>query len=728
MTPENDIPSGNALLGILLEIIEELLGGAEYESAIVNAFRRLALLMHIERVYLFSIHEENKEAVASLRYKYRAQWCHHPSTNEKLYHVPIEQSGYGRWLAAFKAGEVIEGHRNDFPPQEQYLLQEEGIESLICIPVFVKERLWGFFGLDFNREQHRWRKRDKLILRLFADVLAGLIITHRQEKMLTKQKASLLQFYELLENIPIEVHLLNPETMHYSYMNRTALEHLGYGEEEYEALTPADIVNDLAPDEIFQTIVPLLDDVQEKALAEAWQRRKDGSAYPVETRLARMMFNDSEHLVALAIDMTEYVDLKKALDEEKQMFKDLFRLSIDSAMLLKEGRVVEVNEATLALYGMSKEEILQKTFSELSPTMQPDGISSEMKAQKMLTACEESGSCRFEWVHSDKGGRTFWADVALTRLQKKGETLIYAVLRDITQRKENEMMIVNQQNQLANTNNILNQRYEEELRLRQELEYYKNQLEEQVAFEVAKNREKDRLLHNQSKNIQMGEMLSMIAHQWRQPLNAISASAIAVSMKHELDSLTPQALMEHLEFVKTHTQKMSVTINDFMDFFKPEHDKQLFEIADLINEIESLIGAQLKSRGVTLCFDCDPAVRIYGYRKELSHVLINLIANARDAYETTDSEEKRIDISIVSDREQWVIGVEDYAGGIPTEHLEKVFNPYFTTKEQSKGTGIGLYMSQRIIQEVYQGNMGVANTARGARFTVNIPREEASSD
>lgn len=254
-----------------------------------------------------------------------------------------------------------------------------------------------------------------------------------------------------------------------------------------------------------------------------------------------------------------------------------------------------------------------------------------------------------------------------------------------------------------------------------ELEEYKKTLEERIKGEVAENRNKDRMLHNQSKSVQMGEMLNMIAHQWRQPLNAISASAISVSMKLELDELEPDDIREHLTYIQWRVQKMSQTINDFMNFFKPDQEVQQFTLSDVMKEIESLMKAQLQARGIRILYDSRNPISIINYKKELAHVLINLIANARDAYEGRHLDIKTIEIVLTQDEEGLIsIIVRDCAGGIDPENMEKIFNPYFTTKDQGKGTGIGLYMSKRIVCEILNGSIEASNSADGAEFYITF--------
>src|SRR3989339_434051 len=252
-----------------------------------------------------------------------------------------------------------------------------------------------------------------------------------------------------------------------------------------------------------------------------------------------------------------------------------------------------------------------------------------------------------------------------------------------------------------------------------ELEEYKKTLEERIKAEVMENRNKDRMLHNQSKSVQMGEMLNMIAHQWRQPLNAISASAISVSMKLELDELEPDDIREHLTYIQWRVQKMSQTISDFMNFFKPDQEIQQFKLIDVMKDIESLMKAQLQGRGIRILFDPNNTIVISSYKKELAHILINIIANARDAYEGLHLNVKTITVSLTQSEENTLIlSVSDSAGGVRPENLDKIFDPYFTTKEQGKGTGIGLYMSKRIVQEILHGSIEVANTDEGAEFFI----------
>jgi PAS domain S-box-containing protein len=260
-----------------------------------------------------------------------------------------------------------------------------------------------------------------------------------------------------------------------------------------------------------------------------------------------------------------------------------------------------------------------------------------------------------------------------------------------------------------------------------ELEEYKKTLEVRIKAQVLENRKKDQMLHNQSKSVQMGEMLNMIAHQWRQPLNAISASAISVAMKLELEELEPEEIREHLTYIQMRVQKMSQTISDFMNFFKPDQAIQQFSLHEVMHEIESLMKAQLQGRGIKLLYDHANLIAIRSYKKEMAHILINIIANARDAYEGKHTQNKTIDISLYeNERGHLSIAIEDHAGGIDPENIDKIFNPYFTTKDQGKGTGIGLYMTKRIISEILGGSIEASNTEDGALFVITFKNAKDS--
>jgi len=241
----------------------------------------------------------------------------------------------------------------------------------------------------------------------------------------------------------------------------------------------------------------------------------------------------------------------------------------------------------------------------------------------------------------------------------------------------------------------------------------------QIEEAVQKNLIKDKQLLQQSKLAQMGDMVSMIAHQWRQPLNAISASSINLSLLSSMSALEDSKIQEDTAFVQNQCQKMSKTIDTFMNFVKPSKESKQFYFKDTVNSIVNIMGSQLSNHDIKVEIDIiDENISTIGQENLLEQVIINIISNARDTFEDINIENKFIKIKVTSQDNKPLITIEDNAGGIPQDIREKIFNPYFTTKEQGKGTGIGLYMSIDIMQKSFQGNILHVSVDNGSKFEI----------
>jgi len=240
--------------------------------------------------------------------------------------------------------------------------------------------------------------------------------------------------------------------------------------------------------------------------------------------------------------------------------------------------------------------------------------------------------------------------------------------------------------------------------------------------------EQELLIMQQSKMAQMGEMVSMIAHQWRQPLNAISAASIQSAMKYEMDMLEREDFNEIQRFIQQECQKMSRVIDTFMNYSKNNQEIKEFDLSDIVEQIKALIEMELKAKGITLVFDTLEESKLFGNANMLEQILLNLIVNAKDAFVEHNEIENKV-IKIATTKEQ-TIEVVDNAGGIAEETIEKIFNPYFTTKEQGKGTGLGLYMSKKIMQEHFKGDIVYEKMDNGSKFVLyfNIPRGGGTLD
>ena len=240
--------------------------------------------------------------------------------------------------------------------------------------------------------------------------------------------------------------------------------------------------------------------------------------------------------------------------------------------------------------------------------------------------------------------------------------------------------------------------------------------------EIIKSQES--MLIQQSRQAAMGEMIGNIAHQWRQPLNALGLTVQKIKMYHDEDILTSQNLNKSVDKSIILINKMSTTIDDFRNFFKINKIKEDFYIKDAVDEVINLIDTSLKSNNIQIdTSNIDKNIIFLGYKNELEQVLLNIINNAKDALIDNNIQSPKIVIKISVVNRNIFIKISDNAGGIPQDIINKIFEPYFTTKEQGKGTGIGLYMSKMIIENNMNGILSVQNSEKGAHFTIKLIKE-----
>lgn len=246
-------------------------------------------------------------------------------------------------------------------------------------------------------------------------------------------------------------------------------------------------------------------------------------------------------------------------------------------------------------------------------------------------------------------------------------------------------------------------------------------LEDIIEEEVAKNREKDLILTQQSRHAQMGEMISMIAHQWRQPLATIAASVSSLKMAKALNDQDPDVDEKTLDRIEDQTQYLSTTINDFRNFFKEDKEKIIEQLEVIVNKSLYMVEDILNTDGITVERDYHCSEPISTYPNEVQQVILNLIKNAHDAINDMGIKDTCITVRTRMDSDNCYIDVCDQAGGIKEDILDKVFDAYFTTKGALNGTGLGLYMSKKIIQENCFGKLSVANIEGGVCFTISLP-------
>ena len=230
-------------------------------------------------------------------------------------------------------------------------------------------------------------------------------------------------------------------------------------------------------------------------------------------------------------------------------------------------------------------------------------------------------------------------------------------------------------------------------------------------IDISDIKRKEKLLSEQTKLAAMGEMIGNIAHQWRQPLNIISITASGTRLKKEMDLLTDEVLIDALKSISETTEHLSNTIDVFKDFLKENKEKSLFNLSQNIQNDISIIETILNENNIRLDLDLDNNIYLYNFSNEFSQAIINILHNASDAinFKLDKNDLRVIKITTKQIKDDVIIEIIDNAGGIDSEVINKIFEPYFTTKHQFQGTGLGLYMTHKIIQTSMKGKITVCN-------------------
>ncbi len=282
--------------------------------------------------------------------------------------------------------------------------------------------------------------------------------------------------------------------------------------------------------------------------------------------------------------------------------------------------------------------------------------------------------------------------------------------------------ITEQKEQLEALTKKLESKVEKKTKELQELNL---RLEEKVEEKAKELVEKDAMILAQSRQAAMGEMISMIAHQWRQPLSTITLQISNLKINSLLGKQSVEETNDALEHISDTIIYLSETIDDFQSFFKPNKKQERKNICELVERGTNFAKPRLNVAGIELLYSCDKEIYVRTYPNEFAQVIINIINNAIDVLLERTIEKPTIKVSIEQNDHTIEIMINDNAGGIDPDIINSIFEPYFSTKGKN-GTGLGLYMSQMIIEKELNGRLEVKNSSEGAQFTVKIPLADLS--
>lgn len=390
------------------------------------------------------------------------------------------------------------------------------------------------------------------------------------------------------------------------------------------------------------------------------------------------------------------VELRRARDELETalgMYTELYDFApIGYLTINREGNISAVNFGGAKLLGIQRSRLLGRKFG-LFVSHGLRSFFSEFLGKVFASRCKESCEVKL----AANGNSPLFLQIEAVA-NGSGQECSIAII-DISDRRRAEDALTEK---------------------RLELEGFNRSLEERIAQAVDELRMKDRLLILQGRQAAMGEMINNIAHQWRQPLNTLGLVIQQVQLYHDLGDFNGEFLKEKTLMCMGLIQHMSLTIDDFRDFFRPDREKEVFEVNQIIERTLTLIIESFKNQHIGIELHMDAHPMISGYPNEYAQVLLNILMNSKDALAGHKPEDARIVLHSFEENGKAVITITDNGGGIAGGVIDRIFDPYFTTKETDKGTGIGLFMSKAIIEKNMGGRLTVRNTGGGAEFRIEV--------
>jgi len=383
--------------------------------------------------------------------------------------------------------------------------------------------------------------------------------------------------------------------------------------------------------------------------------------------------------IGIKQEITEKVHLKKELVKQEEKTHELGSIleeSLNEIYIFDKNswKFLYANKGAQNNIGYSLKELIKLTPYDLAPEMTEKKFSELLKPLNQ----KETGKIFFSMSNQRKDGTIYPVDVYLQQIVFEGRNAYMSIIADMTEREK----------------------------IRKELQ------------------SQEEIMISQSRHAAMGEMIGMIAHQWRQPITVIAMGANNTLLDIELDNLSAESCKKQAQRILKQTEYLSKTIDDFRNFFRPDKEKEVIKVEDVMSEAEKIIGKSLENNGVKLTITNRKGYTVETYSRELLQVFINLLKNAKEALVEHREKDRHIDVIISDNGDSVITTVCDNGGGIDVSIIDRIFDPYFSTKDEKSGTGLGLYMSKTIVEKHLHGTIEVSNTKEGACFKIAIPIAE----
>ena len=563
------------------------------------------------------------------------------------------------------------------------------------------ESLDGEFRMTTNTGDHIWALvRGRIVdwdingkPTRMVGILTDITLRKKNEEKITYQK-SLLD--SVINNIPDLIFYKTTDGNYFGH-NKSFASFVGKPSNEIIGKTD----HDLFPDEMAQFFCENDQEMVNRKTSyryKEWMKYPDGQKVFLETIKTPFYNAEGEILGLLGVsrDLTENMRNLEALSSSEDRYRGLIQSQNDLVIRISaDMKITFANDAYCKKFDLDPKAILGAEYGQFTTSDNPDFLT-----KTMLALGNEPYRVKFEQeiIVGKVPNWILWEFYAIKDLY--GNTVeIQGVGRDITDLKTTE-------EQLKKTNS--------------ELKVLHENLERKVAEAVNEIRDRDHMLIKQSRQAAMGEMIGNIAHQWRQPINSLGLIVQNFKNAYDMGVMTSEYLDKKVQRITELIQFMSDTIDDFRNFFQPNQDQKSFNVKDTIEKTLNFLDSNFAHNNISVQNFINQDVTIKGFPNEFSQVILNILVNAKDVFIERKVNAPSISIDLKKEKEKTVVTISDNGGGIPDKIIHHVFEPYFTTKEQGKGTGLGLYMSKAIIEKNMGGELSVSNNNEGAVFRIEV--------